>query len=62
MMRCPLCGKEFEPPKREGLICSSCPMSRGCGSVCCPNCGYSFPVESKVVNMIKKIVGRSRDE
>jgi len=29
-------------------------MGKGCTLVCCPRCGYSFPMpESKVVNFVK---------
>ena len=38
---CPLCGTDFDP---EGLGCRpTCPRAKGCSTVCCPGCGYSFP-------------------
>lgn len=36
---CPLCGHAFDPSANAG--CASCPLSRGCRIVCCPNCGHS---------------------
>lgn len=59
MTLCPMCSHEFAAPKKEEYICSSCPMGSSCGTVCCPNCNYKFPVESKIVNIIKKITRRS---
>ena len=38
---CPLCSTVFDA---EGKGCRpSCPMAKGCSTVCCPGCGYSFP-------------------
>jgi len=52
-MKCPLCGLEFE--ESEGLAaCKSCPVSRTCGLVKCPNCGYEVPGDPQVVKLIKK--------
>jgi len=36
---CPLCGHAFDPAAHSG--CASCPLSRGCRIICCPNCGHS---------------------
>jgi hypothetical protein len=53
---CPLCGTRFDA---EGKGCRpSCPMARGCSTVCCPGCGYSFPQTSagltgKLVSWLK---------
>jgi hypothetical protein len=33
-------------------------MSRGCGMVTCPSCGYEFPPESKIVSLITSLVRR----
>ncbi|OGC07209.1 hypothetical protein A3H38_03270 [candidate division WOR-1 bacterium RIFCSPLOWO2_02_FULL_46_20] len=56
-MKCPLCGKEFN--KSEAL-CSSCPFHDGCDLTRCPNCGYEFVSESKVVNFFKKLLVKRR--
>jgi len=50
-MKCPLCGFEFD---ENGLECrSSC--CKDCNIVCCPNCKYQFPKESKLVNILKRL-------
>lgn len=37
MIRCALCGFEYEPLPACPL---SCPLRGGCHFVCCPHCGY----------------------
>ena len=50
-MNCPLCGHESD----EFIIaCESCMLNKSCKLTCCPNCGYKFPTESKIVNFILK--------
>ncbi|OGP50329.1 MAG: hypothetical protein A2Y79_01140 [Deltaproteobacteria bacterium RBG_13_43_22] len=50
---CALCGHTFTV---DGMFCSSaCPMSRHCNLVCCPNCGYSFPKGSRIIEFIKRL-------
>ena len=50
-MNCPLCGHESP----EFIIaCESCMLNKNCKLVCCPNCGYKFPQESKIVNFFLK--------
>jgi len=45
MIRCPLCGHEFQP---DSLTChTGCPMGRRCNLVCCPHCGYHIVDESR---------------
>ncbi|MFQ6105597.1 MAG: hypothetical protein ACE5NL_00815 [Candidatus Hydrothermarchaeaceae archaeon] len=53
-MRCQLCGYEFRKNEKK---CRTCPMGE-CSMVCCPNCGYQFPEESKVINFIRNIIRR----
>jgi hypothetical protein len=58
--KCPLCGCEFG---RSSEKCRACPMAGGCNIICCPNCGYGFAEESRLVGWIKRILrmgGRSR--
>ena len=55
MMKCPLCGTEFD----EGSVvaCQSCPLAgKNCNLVCCPNCGYEWPAESRIVARIKSLL------
>jgi hypothetical protein len=41
METCALCSASFDP---AGLGCRpTCPLAKACTTVCCPNCGYSFP-------------------
>ena len=37
---CPLCSFSFE--KEEMRCATSCPISKHCGMLCCPNCNYQF--------------------
>ena len=50
-MRCPLCGHRFVP---DPTACATCPFGKGCEKVCCPNCHYSFPAESKIVRWFRR--------
>ncbi len=53
---CPLCSHEF-----SGASChSSCPMSRGCSMVMCPNCRYEFVEDSVVVDFVRSLIRRVR--
>ena len=57
--KCPLCGREFT---FDGQGCQSgCPMGAHCNLVCCPNCHYSFPRDSRTVNWLKKIWKKGKD-
>ena len=50
---CPLCGYRFVP---EASRCANCPLAgQGCDRICCPNCLYSFPAESKLVSWFRKL-------
>jgi len=52
-IQCPLCGHRFVP---EAGRCASCPLAgQGCERICCPNCLYSFPAESKLVSWFRKL-------
>lgn len=52
-MKCLLCGYQFE--ENEGsTTCVGCPLSKGCNMVCCPNCGYEIPLNSKLIELFKK--------
>ncbi len=62
MIKCPLCGNEFDENESRGG-CSGC-SKQGCGLVKCPNCQYEFPPEKNILGKkggitekIKKLFG-----
>jgi len=52
-MKCPLCGFEFHEYKN---VCQGCVLKKDCQVVCCPNCHYQFPAESKLTSWVQKIL------
>jgi len=52
-MKCPFCGFEFDEPRE---MCAGCPMRKGCRAICCPNCGYELERESKLVDLLNKVM------
>ena len=54
MTRCPLCGHAFDPAK--AMACRSCAAGRSCAMLCCPNCGYNMPGESRLARLIKGLL------
>ena len=58
-VKCPLCGLEFSERDAQ-KVCSVCIMSKSCNLVKCPNCGYESPIESKLIQKIKKWRNRER--
>ncbi|MEK7375740.1 MAG: hypothetical protein AABZ57_01035 [Candidatus Margulisiibacteriota bacterium] len=56
-MICPLCGKEV---KDDQLACAGCPMNSGCNLLKCPNCGFEFPKESRIVKYFTELFGKRR--
>jgi len=57
--KCPLCGREFDASDEH---CRSCPMARTCNVVCCPNCGYGFATESRLVEWLKRLFRKNKEE
>ena len=56
-IRCPLCQCRIDPA--DTACRTGCPMGKSCALVCCPRCGYSFPMpESKVVNFVKGLFAK----
>lgn len=52
-MKCELCGLEFR--KEEGeKACKNCLLSKSCGMIKCPRCGYEIPDESSLSKILKK--------
>jgi rubredoxin len=59
MIECGMCGHEFT--REEGAACQAgCPVSKGCGLVTCPACGYEFPPTSRIVELITSLVKPKR--
>ena len=57
MIDCAMCGHSFTG--EEGAACrGGCPVSRGCGMVTCPSCGYEFPPESRVLTALSSLLRR----
>jgi hypothetical protein len=56
-VQCGLCGYRFLPTT-DTMSCVSCPFQRRCSVICCPNCGYEFVTESKVVEFFRRIFRR----
>lgn len=53
-MKCGLCGNEFDETSGKAS-CPSCPVSRGCNLLKCPNCGYEMPVTPVWLEKIRNI-------
>jgi hypothetical protein len=60
MIECGLCGASFTREEAESCK-KGCPISRGCGMVTCPSCGYEFPPESKVVSALSRLFRGRRE-
>ena len=48
---CSICGAVFEPNENT---CKGCVVRKDCGLICCPNCGFGIPQESKLVAWFKE--------
>ncbi len=61
MMKCPLCGFEFEA---QAMTCTpACPLKGACHFVCCPRCGSQIvdadqATSVKVLQWWKRKVGQ----
>jgi len=51
-LACPLCGAPVTPGE---AACGACPVSRGCGMICCARCGYRFVERSAIVDWIGRV-------
>ena len=51
MIKCSLCGAVFEP---DGNTCGGCALRKDCKLICCPNCGFETPEESKLIAWFKE--------
>jgi hypothetical protein len=50
-IKCSLCGAIFEP---DSNTCGGCALNKDCKLICCPNCGFGIPGESKLSKWLKK--------
>ncbi len=59
-MNCPLCHYEFDSSQ---MSChASCALNASCAIICCPNCGYQMPDEtrSRTANALRNWLSRRR--
>jgi predicted amidophosphoribosyltransferase len=54
---CALCGTRFT---HGGLVCSGCVLSNACDLVKCPQCGYQFPRDSRLVAWVRRLLRHRR--
>lgn len=56
-IHCGLCGREFvEDPSQA--TCQACPLSKACGLVRCPHCGYENPRTPAWIDRVRSWIGR----
>jgi len=59
--KCPYCGFEFE--ETHQYCHTSCPLSKSCGMMMCPNCRYEFtPPHSAIVDFFKKMFSSGKSK
>jgi hypothetical protein len=56
-IKCTLCGAVFEPDENT---CGGCIVRKDCKLVCCPNCGFGIPRESKLATWFKQRLEKQR--
>ena len=52
---CALCGCRFT---HGGLVCAGCVLGSACDLVKCPQCGYQFPRDSRLVAWARRVLRR----
>lgn len=52
-MKCQLCGLEFKEEDGQAA-CKGCAISKSCGLIKCPNCGYEIPREPGLIKKLKR--------
>jgi hypothetical protein len=55
VIRCGMCGSDFVEDQSQPA-CQSCPISRACGLVRCPNCGYENPRQPAWLEKLRRWV------
>ncbi len=56
MTACALCGFRYDETAHGCR--PSCPLSRGCSLVCCPNCGHGAVKEGALAKSVRKLLVR----
>jgi hypothetical protein len=52
---CGFCGVDFDEDPDQAA-CRSCPLSRACGLVRCPHCGYENPQQPEWLAKLRRWV------
>ena len=52
-----MCGTEFDPDLNT---CGGCMVRKDCKLICCPNCGFGIPEESKLASWLKRRLEKKR--
>ena len=53
---CGFCGREFVEDRSQAT-CQACPLSKACGLMRCPHCGYENAKEPGWLTRIKEWIG-----
>ncbi|PIZ62567.1 hypothetical protein COY16_04015 [Candidatus Roizmanbacteria bacterium CG_4_10_14_0_2_um_filter_39_13] len=60
-MKCKLCGYQFDI-KQAVQSCASCPLTKNCPLVRCPNCNYEWPLDSEESNKLVPLTSLKKGE
>lgn len=55
VINCGYCGDDFQEDPGQAA-CRSCPLSRACALVRCPNCGYENPKRPGWIDKLRRLV------
>lgn len=50
---CGFCGADFQEDRSQAT-CQACPLSRACGLIRCPSCGYENPRSPRWLASVRK--------
>lgn len=53
---CAFCGQEFVEDRSQA-VCQACPLSKACGLMRCPHCGYENAKQPGWITRIKEWLG-----
>ena len=64
ILKCRMCGFEFDENKLENRGCTSCGKHDCCNQIHCPNCGFGnhpeFEEEFEIINKLKNRIKTSK--